>query len=302
MAQTASFLDFRDLSAQEILDLFSLARQLKKDKKSFQPALQGQTAGLLFFEPSTRTRFSFESACARLGLYPFVLSGTEGTSLEKGETFEDTVYNIAAMRPEILIIRCQDDLDLDDLSKKLPMPILNAGWGRRGHPTQTMLDIFTIWDQLGTAQKFKILFVGDIRHSRVVSSHFEMAKILGFEIGVCAPSELLPEDTTGLQVFSDLKAGLPWCDVVMALRVQKERHPNLILLDYYHEHFGLNPENLKSLRAKALILHPGPVNYGVELDKKVLSDPRTKILDQVTNGVFIRQAVIIRSLKARGLL
>lgn len=302
MAQNASFLDFRDLSAQEILDLFSLAKKLKNDDKSFQPNLQGQTAGLLFFEPSTRTRFSFEAACARLGLYPFALFGSEGTSLEKGETFEDTVYNIAAMRPELLIVRCQDDLDLEELSENLPMPILNAGWGKRGHPTQTLLDTFTIWEQMGSAQKFKILFVGDIRHSRVVSSHFEMAKILGYEIGICAPSELLPQKTDGLKVFGDLSQGLSWCDVVMTLRVQKERHDNMILLDYYHDHFGLRPDNLKALSPNALILHPGPVNYGVELDKKVLKDPRTRILDQVTNGVFIRQAVIIRSLKAKGKL
>jgi len=231
-----------------------------------------------------------------------VFSALGATSLEKGETFEDTVRNIAALGPEVLVIRCDDDLDLPSLAQEIEIPVVNAGWGRRGHPTQALLDAYTIWENRGSTSAYKILFVGDIRHSRVFQSHMELSKILGFQAGVCAPESLLPNTTQGLPVFINLKAGLEWCDVVMFLRVQSERHSNSMSIEKYNESFGLNEKSAQWLNSRALILHPGPINYGVEVDEKLMGDPRVKVLEQVANGVHLRQAVLMQALQSRGVL
>lgn len=253
------------------------------------------TAALLFFEPSTRTRFSFEAACSRAGYHPLILDGGIGTSLEKGETIEDTIYNIQAMRPLFFVIRCHDHVDLPQIERHLQVPIINAGWGRKGHPTQALLDAVTMVESWGRVEDKKILFIGDIRHSRVVASHIELAKILGYRIGFCGPDNFLPQvPVEGAEIFNHLGEALLWADAVVALRVQKERHDNenIFLIEDYRENYGLNVARLKGLKSDALVLHPGPVNYGVEIETEVLSDPRCKILTQVENGAFLREALI----------
>ncbi|XGC81554.1 aspartate carbamoyltransferase catalytic subunit [Bdellovibrio bacteriovorus] len=285
-----SILDLNSLEKTKIDFLFSVADRIAADEsldfKGF-----GKTGALLFFEASTRTRMSFETACARLGIHSLRLDGKAGTSLEKGETLEDTVLNVDAMKPSFLVVRCGDDLDLEDLSKKVQSPILNAGWGKKGHPTQALLDAYTIRKHLGSCQGQKLLIVGDVRHSRVASSHFELAQKLGYEVALCGPRDFLPENAT-VKVFSSLREGLEWSTAAMALRVQLERHQGSYSLENYRAQFGFTVENLKHLSSKALIMHPGPINQGTELDSEVLSDPRCKVLDQVTNGVYIRQALI----------
>ncbi|WP_374078154.1 aspartate carbamoyltransferase catalytic subunit [Bdellovibrio bacteriovorus] len=289
-----SILDLLSLEKTKIDSLFSVADKLSANE-SIPFEGFGKTGALLFFEASTRTRMSFETACARLGIYPLLLDGKSGTSLEKGETLEDTVLNVDAMKPSFLVIRCGDDLDLKALSEKVQSPILNAGWGKKGHPTQALLDAYTIRKHLGSCEKQKVLIVGDVRHSRVASSHFELAKKLNYEVALCGPKEFLPE-TGGHKVFSSLKEGLEWATVAMALRVQLERHSSQYSLADYRDQYGFTVKNLKNLSAKALIMHPGPINQGTELDSEVLQDPRCQVLDQVSNGVLIRQSLIYATL------
>lgn len=296
----ASLLDLKSLSAQDVERLFSAARTLSGESPSGRGDFErkrGLTAALVFFEPSTRTRLSFETACHREGFGPLVLDANSGSSLEKGETYEDTVLNIAAMMPSVMVVRCGDDVDLAGLSKRVPCPILNAGWGRRGHPTQALLDAYTIHARRGGLRGQKVLIIGDVRHSRVAASHFELAGIMGYEVALCAPPEFLPESAT-VPVFHELRAGLEWATVAMTLRVQLERHSGKADLEAYHRDFGLRPESLKALPKDGLIMHPGPINHGVEMVVEVMRDPRNVILEQVRSGVLIRQA-LLRSLWER---
>lgn len=294
MSQPSSALiEIANLNSSQIETLFLSALGFSKN-----PGLKNfaaKTAALLFFEPSTRTRFSFETAAARLGLHPLLLDGVAGTSLEKGESIEDTVMNIAAMEPAAIVIRCGDGVDLYDLQKRLPMPVLNAGWGQRAHPTQALLDALTLKANGRDFKNEKLLIVGDVKHSRVVGSHFQLAKILGYEIAICGPQEFLPENYQG-RSFSQLDEGLSWCTSVMGLRVQHERHGEKHSTSSYRDQFGLNLQKLKKFNFDGLILHPGPINYGVEMELDVNQDSRCKILEQVKWGAYLRQALLARAL------
>ncbi|MNJ92485.1 Aspartate carbamoyltransferase [compost metagenome] len=294
-----SLIDFASFEKSKINSLFSLAEQISTETADFKKR-EGLTGALLFFEASTRTRLSFETACARVGVHPLVMDGSSGTSLEKGETLEDTVLNVAAMQPSFLVIRSGEDLDFNALAKKTSLPILNAGWGKRGHPTQALLDVFTIRKKLGSCENQRLLIVGDVRHSRVAASHFELAKLLNYEIALCGPEGFLPENSA-VRVFASLKEGLAWATVAMALRVQLERHDQKYSLAEYRSRYGFTCDNLMALSPQALIMHPGPINQGTELDTEVLADPRAMILEQVKNGVFIRQA-LIQQILSQGVL
>ncbi len=295
----SSLINLSQYSKSKIESLFekSLALKIhhKKGEVLRSPSFSGRTAALLFFEPSTRTRFSFEAACVRAGVHPMVLDGSAGTSLEKGESVIDTIRNIQAMQPQLFIIRCDQKLNLAELAETLTVPVINAGWGSEGHPTQALLDLLTLFEKDKILENKKILFVGDVKHSRVVSSHFELAKIFNYTIGICGPPEFLPDSASKkvFKRFETLQQGLAWADVVMALRVQKERHQeNLFPAEKYHDMFGLNKRRLSALSASGWIMHPGPINYGIEMAENVLDDPRTLILQQVENGVFLREALI----------
>jgi aspartate carbamoyltransferase catalytic subunit len=299
-ASKSSLINFTNLSSAKIDKLFSESIKLKNNFNQqgytsgvYHSGYKG-TAALLFFEPSTRTRFSFEAACSRAGYHPLILDGGIGTSLEKGETVEDTIFNIQSMRPLFFVIRCNDQSNLIDIESKLDVPLLNAGWGRQGHPTQALLDSLTMFEKWKTLAGKNILFVGDIKHSRVVSSHLELSKILNYNLGFCAPNEFLPDNVPSIKTFDTLSPALAWADAVVALRVQKERHDNenIFLIEDYRENFGINLQNIKKLKPEGLIMHPGPINYGVEIEIDVLSDSRCCILKQVENGVFLREALI----------
>jgi len=293
---SASLLEISGHTNLQIEALFSSAVELSKNIGATRSL--SRTAALLFFEPSTRTRFSFETACAREGLHPLLLEGGFGTSLEKGESIEDTILNIAAMEPEVVVLRCGDAVDLMDLQAKIKIPILNAGWGSKGHPTQALLDALTMKMSGRDLAKEKLLVVGDVKHSRVISSHFELANVLGYEIGICAPKEFLPLDYSGRH-FLTLKSGLEWATSIMALRVQHERHGQRYSMEAYCENYGLSLQKLKSWDSDGLLLHPGPVNYGVELNANVNQDSRCKIFEQVRWGVYLRQALLARVLAER---
>lgn len=285
-----SLLDLRSLKKDTIERIFSESRKAKKGQLA--PCAEITTAGLLFFENSTRTQQSFEAACHRAGLKPVTFLAGKGTSTEKGESVEDTVRNIAAMGHELLVIRAGDDVDLAHFSKITGKPVVNAGWGKRGHPTQGLLDIFTV-SELRDLKKCRFLFLGDILHSRVAHSNFELLDLFGVEWGVCGPSELIPEKLTGKR-FEKLEEGLAWANVIMALRYQAERHETSPEGKFigYRDRFGLNAERVAKLSKDTLIMHPGPVNKGIEITQEVYDDPRSIILQQVSHGVWLRQAVM----------
>lgn len=289
---TPSVIDLKSFSSAQIEEIFALAKHLKNSPK---PTSQtGKTIALMFFEPSTRTRLSFETAAYRAGLGPLVFEGGSLTSLEKGETVEDSVLNVAAMNPEYVVIRCGNDVDLGALAKKIRAPLINAGWGIKGHPTQALLDLFTLQQKWQSLRGKKLVIVGDVRHSRVAASHVELAKICGVELAFCGLKEFLPEASGEVKTFSDLAEALAWADAVMALRVQFERHANDLKLskEDYRSRYGLTTAALKNFKSSGFILHPGPINHGIEMDTEVLSDSRCLVLDQVTSGVYVREALI----------
>lgn len=291
-----SFLDFRHYQRKDLVSLFQLADEMRL-KKAEKRRFQG-TAALLFFESSTRTRMSFETACWKLGLGPILIDINSGSSLSKGETPEDTILNVSAMDPEVMIVRCGNTLDLEKISQEIQPPIVNAGWGAKAHPTQALLDLYTLWRER-ELKGLKLLIVGDILHSRVASSHFEVFQTMGVDIGACGPDVFKPSvPIPGLKWFSKLNEGLEWCDTVMALRLQLERHPSGVQLEPidFHQSYGLNNKSLSSLKSDALIMHPGPVNRGVELADEVFYDPRCRIFNQVNCGVYVRMALLERVL------
>lgn len=288
-----SLLDLKSLDKNKILNLFLRTQKLKSSGPKVLSA--GERIALLFFEPSTRTRMSFESAAYRCGLGPLVFDGGPNTSLEKGETVEDSILNVAAMGPRFLVVRCGDTVDLGALSKIVPMPILNAGWGVKGHPTQALLDVFTMQESFSNLEDLRVLILGDVRHSRVAASHFELLPQLGIEVGICGPQEFMIAKE-GVKIFSDLQEALAWAQVTMALRVQFERHgtgaTDKDSREKYRSQFGLSAKSLASFAKNGILLHPGPINHGIELESEVLSDPRCRVLDQVKNGVFVREALL----------
>ncbi len=289
MSHLKGLLDLKDLKQEKILSLFHLAKSLKQEKTS---SLQGRgSAILLFLEPSTRTRVSFEVACQREGYHSVVIQGKAATSLEKEESLEDTFLNLGAMDPAVLIVRAGDDYSLTEFSTPFKVPVINAGWGIKGHPTQALLDAFTLFEKWGTLAGKKLFMVGDIAHSRVAQSHFELAPHLGYEIRIFASASLLPKNLKVSQ-FTKAEDGLEWCDAVMALRTQKERHGAQISMEGFNADWGLHSKNIKALRKDALIMHPGPVNWGVELSPEIKSDSRSIILEQVRCGVYVRQALL----------
>lgn len=283
-----SVVSLSDLTLQQVESAFINSDFFKT--KNVNPLLSDTIVANIFFEPSTRTRMSFEMATMRLGAKSILFSGKAGTSLEKEESYNDTLLNIAAMKPNIMVVRCGDDVDLQALSKQIDIPVINAGWGAQGHPSQALLDIATLRSKDRLVTKEKILFVGDIKHSRVAASHLELASILKYEVAFCGPTAYLPVNSK-VPTFSNLKEGLAWATTVIFLRFQKERHQPGIE-NAKTESFQLNAETLKHLKSDSLFMHPGPVNWGVEMTKEVLKDPRCMILEQANHGVYIRMALI----------
>lgn len=290
-----SLLDLKSLSLPAIEQIFSTSRDAKKGVLRRPKTAQPQTVALLFFEPSTRTLQSFEAACHRADFRPTTFVAGPGTSMEKGETIEDTVLNIAAMGHELLVIRAGDDVNMAQIERLTNKPVINAGWGKRGHPTQALLDLFTVSEHR-PLNSCRFLFVGDINYSRVASSHAELLEKLSVEWAICGPSELLPAKLPAgcKHRFESLEDGFAWANVIVALRYQMERHESSLSdrLQTYRQNFGLTKERIAQLPKETLIMHPGPVTKGMELTQEVYDDPRSVILQQVSHGVWLRQALL----------
>ena len=259
------------------------------------PSLRDITIANLFFENSTRTRLSFELAEKRLSADVINFSASQ-SSLKKGETLIDTANNILSMKVDIIVMRHPDVGACDFLSQHVNAQIVNAGDGTHEHPTQALLDSFSIREKLGSVAGKKIVIVGDILHSRVALSNIYALKMQGAEVKVCGPKTLIPKyiESLGVSIEFDIKKALEWCDVANVLRVQNER----MEINYfpstreYSQLFGINKQLLDSLEKKILIMHPGPINRGVELTSDVADADQSIILNQVENGVAIRMAVI----------
>lgn len=294
-----SLLSIENLTLNDVEDLFKRATFLETAFQNGAAVRRNRVVALLFAEPSTRTRVSFEMAAHRLGLQTVVCDNPATSSLAKGESLADTVLNVAAMQPDLLVIRYNKDEATDSILKELKFPVINAGTGTQEHPTQALLDAYTIKKCRGQVSGEKVLFLGDVVHSRVANSNRKLLALLGAEVAYCGPDSLTPaKDSLWQDVkrFSGLNEGLAWASVLMGLRMQKERHIGIAVTQAQVQNYQVNAKNLISLRADGIIMHPGPVLWREEFADEVAQDPRYRVLDQVTNGVFIRAALMSKLL------
>lgn len=287
-----------DLTRQDIELILETAARFKEVinrpiKKV--PSLRDITIANVFFENSTRTRLSFELAQKRLSA-DVVNFSAASSSVKKGETLVDTVNNILAMKVDMVVMRHPNPGAAKFLSQKIKARVVNAGDGTHEHPTQALLDAFSIQEKLGTVEGKKVVIVGDILHSRVALSNIYCLQKLGAEVMVCGPSTLIPKyiSELGVRVSHNLREALEWCDVANMLRIQLERQDIKYFpsLREYAQQFGLDKALLESLSKEIIIMHPGPINRGVEISSDVADSPQSIILDQVENGVAVRMAVI----------
>ncbi len=275
-------------TAEQMRDI--AARPIKK-----VPALRGKTVVNLFMEASTRTRFSFEVAEKRLSADSLNFSATT-SSVSKGETLIDTALNLEAMQPDFIVIRHQYAGAPHRLAHILKSSVINAGDGAHEHPTQALLDALTIRLKRGTLEGQVVAIVGDLQHSRVVRSNVLLLNRMGAKVRVAGPPSLIPleMDALGCEVFTRVEEAIAGADVVMMLRIQLERQGrmNFPTVREYYDFFALTPERLKLAKRDCLVMHPGPMNRGVEIDSRVADGPQSVILEQVTNGVAVRMAVL----------
>ncbi|MET3878440.1 aspartate carbamoyltransferase catalytic subunit [Chitinophaga sp. OAE865] len=292
-------LGIRDLQRQDIELIFQTADQFKEVLQrpiKKVPTLRDTTIVNLFFENSTRTRISFELAEKRLGADTVNFSAS-GSSVSKGETLIDTVNNILSMKVDMVVMRHSASGAPHFLAKHINVPILNAGDGINEHPTQALLDAFSIRERLGSVEGKKVAICGDIMHSRVALSNIYCLKKLGAEVTVVGPPTLIPKymaAALGVNVSYNIREALQWCDVANVLRIQLERQntPLFSSLREYSLAYGVNRELLDSLNKEIIIMHPGPINRGVEINSDVADSGQSIILDQVENGVAVRMAVL----------
>jgi aspartate carbamoyltransferase catalytic subunit len=266
------------------------ARAIKK-----VPALRGRTVVNLFFEPSTRTRTSFEIAEKRLSADTLSIA-TATSSVTKGETLLDTVHNLEAMAPDMIVMRHASSGAPHLLARTCRSAIINAGDGMHEHPTQALLDAFTIREHKGRLAGLKVAIIGDLLHSRVLRSNVVLLKTMGADIWACGPSTLIPAgfDQWGVRATTSVEEAIEGADVVMMLRLQHERMQGHFIpsVREYFTLFGLTPARLRNARPDVIIMHPGPMNRGVEIDSEVADGPFSVILEQVANGVAVRMAVL----------
>ena len=296
---TKHLLGIRDLSAPDIQLILDTATQFKEVLQrpiKKVPSLRDVTIVNLFYENSTRTRISFELAEKRLSADTINFTAS-GSSVSKGETLLDTVNNILSMKVDIVVLRHGASGAPHFLAKHIPAVIVNAGDGINEHPTQALLDAFSIREKLGTLEGKKVSIIGDIMHSRVALSNIYLLQKMGAEVTVAGPPTLIPKyikESFNVNVEYDVKKALRWCDVANVLRIQLERQ-NQVLFSSLREYslaFGINKKMLDELGKEIFIMHPGPINRGVEIDSDVADSGQSLILDQVENGVAVRMAVL----------
>src|SRR5271169_2756935 len=291
-------LDIESLSAEEILTVLDTARAFKAvGERAIKkvPALRGKTVVNLFVEPSTRTRISFELAAQRLTADVINFSA-EASSLKKGETLKDTVRNLEALNADIIVMRHSASGAPHFLARFLQASMINAGDGAHEHPTQALLDAFTIREKKGRIEGLNVTILGDILYSRVARSNIWLLTKLGARVTLCGPATLVPRvfERMGCRVTYNVDEALADADIIHLLRIQHERQRKSMFpsIGEYTSLFGLTQARLAKTKPDALIMHPGPINRGVEIDSKIADCERSLILEQVTNGLAVRMAVL----------
>ena len=285
-----------------ILDTAESFKEISTREIKKVPALRGKTAVNLFYEPSTRTRVSFEVAAKRLSA-DVINIATETSSVKKGETLIDTGKNIQALKADIIIMRHNCSGAANMLARALDISVVNAGDGWHEHPTQALLDIFTLKEKLGKIKGLNVAIIGDIAHSRVARSNIWGLTKLGAQVILCAPEMLLPVEIekTGVKTTSKIEEALKNADAVNVLRMQFERDEGAAFpeqLDYY-KRFGITEERLAKAKKDIVVMHPGPINRGIEMSSEVADGSNSVILEQVTNGIAVRMAVLFLVSQAR---
>ncbi len=296
---TKHLLGIKNLLPQDISLILSTAAQFKEVLQrpvKKVPSLRDVTIVNLFYESSTRTRISFELAEKRLGADTINFTAS-GSSVSKGETLLDTVNNILSMKVDMVVMRHSASGAPHFLAKHIPAAIINAGDGINEHPTQALLDAFSITEKLGGLEGRKVVLIGDIMHSRVALSNIYLLKKMGAEVMVAGPPTLIPKyihEALDVQVEYNLKKALEWCDVANVLRIQLERQNQVLFssLREYNLAYGVSKKLLDGLKKEIVIMHPGPINRGVEIDSDVADGKQSIILQQVENGVAVRMAVL----------
>jgi aspartate carbamoyltransferase catalytic subunit len=287
-----------DLTGEQIRTILDTAepfKEISERRIKKVPVLRGKTIVNLFFEPSTRTRISFEFAEKRLSADTVNISAT-GSSVQKGETLVDTARTLEAMRIDMVVMRHGSSGAARFLADRIPSNVVNGGDGQHEHPTQALLDLLTLRDRFGKLEGLKVCIVGDILHSRVARSNIWGLLKVGAEVAVCGPRTLIPLgiEELGVSVFGGLEEAIEWSDALYVLRLQLERMKAGFIpsVREYNRVFGVSAGRLERARSDLVVLHPGPMNRGVEIDSDVADGPRSVILPQVTNGVAVRMAVL----------
>ena len=290
------------LSAEEIVFLLDQSKpfqEIQRHPLKKLATLRGKTVALAFFEPSTRTRISFATAASRLGADQMNLQA-ESSSLKKGESLLDTVRTLDAMKPDCIVIRHSSSGAPEFVTRHLPLPVINAGDGTHEHPTQALLDALTIRDHRGTLNNLNVTILGDVLHSRVARSNIHLLSKFGCRITLCGPAMWLPRELellgsacASIRRVTRIAEALEGADVVITLRVQQERmHEPSLSVDEYVLQYQLTPERLRYAKPDALVLHPGPMIRGLEIDPAVADGLQSCVLEQVTNGLAVRMALL----------
>lgn len=300
----SSLISISDLTEEDIQDIFHWAGLFKtaaQNKTSVGDVVnfkhsRNHTAFLVFAEASTRTRISFEIACHRLGVKVVNFSDLKNSSLAKGESLEATLTALEALGASVIVLRYKGG----KLQSDCKTPIINAGFGSYEHPTQALIDAWTIQQIRGQVKGEKVLIVGDVLHSRVSNSNLKLLRRLGAKVAICSPSALQPQDDfwQGVHCFENLNEGVKWASVIMCLRIQTERHDTNVgfSIASYRDYYLVGQEQLKMFHKKGVLIHPGPYICGVEISPDVFDDSRCHIITQVKNAPFIRAAILSRVL------
>ncbi len=294
------FLSLASLPVSEIDSLLERSHYFSlhlRQPDKIQYLLQHKVIANAFYEPSTRTRCSFEIAAKRLGAH--VLNFVpENSSVKKGETVYDTLKTLESLSTDAIVLRHADDQVFEDLKNRFSIPLINAGAGKHEHPSQGLLDLYTLRQEFKRLEGLKVVICGDIKHSRVAGSMMVAAEKYGIELSLCGPTELLPQVTSSKIKIRDFDEVLPEADAVMLLRIQLERHEALELNSTtYRARYGMTNERAGKLKRSGIIMHPGPFNRGVEIDSDIVEHPQSRIFQQMSNGVYTRMAVLERLIR-----
>lgn len=292
-----NLLNIDRLNKAQVEDIIYLASSLKKDfpNSTKDSPLKGKNVIFLFLESSTRTKTSFNFACSILGANVIDIS-PKSSSMTKGETFENTIKTISSYPADALVLRSNENNDINIAKNILDFPVINAGSGTKSHPTQALTDLMTLIEKGFSIEKLKISIVGDIEHSRVARSLIELLNLFGSTINICSPKYFKPTDLRNISYFEDLHQALKNVDVLMTLRIQKERiEKSKINFNQYSDRYMITEKMLNEFNVSYL-MHPGPVNEGIEIDRGLQDSSKSLILEQVKNGTWIRCAVLMNIL------